>query len=212
MHLKYGVSIHRRLMAACLILVFAMLACGLPTSGGVGTPTPESTSTNAQPGVTLLAPTQAQPTQAVPTAANPQPPAPQAGEVLIYMVALEDAGKTGPQIGCGDSLIPVRRTIEPAANPITAALNLLFSVKTQFYGESGLYNALYQSNLSVQSAEVDASGNANVALVGQYQLGGTCDTPRFKAQIEQTILSISGVNSTNILLNGVPIDQALSMR
>jgi hypothetical protein len=84
--------------------------------------------------------------------------------------------------------------------------------KSQLYGESGLYNALWQSNLVVERAEVDANGTATAALTGQVMLGGTCDTPRFKAQIEQTMLSVPGVSAAVILLNGQPIDQALSQQ
>ena len=185
----------RRWLGVFLVLFLSAAACGLPVGRGANTPTP------------MLPGDPGQPTLAVPAATATSPG--RVAEVLIYMVALEDAGQSGPQIGCGDSLVAVRRSVEPTNAPITAALEILLSIKTEFYGESGLYNALYQSNLSIERAEVDANGAATVALVGQYALGGACDTPRFKAQIEQTILS-AGAQSASILLNGVPIDQALS--
>jgi hypothetical protein len=130
--------------------------------------------------------------------------------VLIYLVAVGDNGASGKQVGCGDSLVSVRRSIAPTPLAIVAALNELFALKGQYYGESGLYNALYQSNLRVDRAVVDENGAATVVISGQVMLGGACDTPRFKGQIEETILSINGVQSANILLNGKPIDEALS--
>lgn len=50
----------------------------------------------------------------------------------------------------------------------------LLAIDEQFYGESGLYNALYQSDLQVESAEVDESGTAVVHLSGEYALGDAC--------------------------------------
>jgi hypothetical protein len=133
-------------------------------------------------------------------------------EVIIYLVALEDGGASGPAVGCGDSLVAVTRPVAPTDHPIEAALNDLFSIKEQFFGESGLYTALYQSNLVVESVLVDANGAATVALSGQPMLGGTCDTPRVIGQIEQTVLAAPGVSSANILLNGQALEDALSTR
>ena len=72
-----------------------------------------------------------------PTVTQTRPPAPQTGEVLIYLVALEDNGASGKPVGCGDSLAPVRRSIAPTPLAIVAALNELFSIKGQYYGEVG---------------------------------------------------------------------------
>lgn len=42
--------------------------------------------------------------------------------IRIYLVAVGDDGKTGKKIGCGDSLLPVTRTIKKTAAPLTATL------------------------------------------------------------------------------------------
>jgi hypothetical protein len=55
-------------------------------------------------------------------------------------VALEDAGASGKEIGCGDSIIPVDLNVEPTAAPLTAALEELLAIDERFYGQSGLYN------------------------------------------------------------------------
>ena len=67
------------------------------------------------------------------------------GRTYMYLIAIEDGGQSGPQIGCNDSVIPVVIDIEPTIAPLTAAINRLLSLDEQYYGESGLYNALYQS-------------------------------------------------------------------
>jgi hypothetical protein len=131
--------------------------------------------------------------------------------VRIFLVAVDDNGKTGKKIGCGDSLIPVTRDIEPTTTPLKAALEELLSLKTQTYGESGLYNALYQSDLTVEKATV-TDGKAQVSLRGTYALGGTCDTPRFTEQLRETVLQFPSVDEVAILLNGKPIDDALSQK
>jgi hypothetical protein len=122
----------------------------------------------------------------------------------IFLVALDDNGQSGMPIGCGDSLIPVQVQVESADSvegQITAALEKLFSIDDQFYGESGLYNALYQSDLSVSSVDV-SNGHADVDLSGSLQVGGVCDEPRVEGQIRQTILQFDGIDSATVTLNG----------
>ena len=124
--------------------------------------------------------------------------------VNIYMVALE-----GGNVGCGDGLVAVRQTVPATNAPLTAALNQLLSQKSQYYGESGLYNALYQSNLRV--SRITRSGSAwRVYLTGTLRLGGVCDNPRVKAQLEQTALQFSTVKSVRFFVNGKALETLLS--
>ena len=76
-------------------------------------------------------------------------------QTQIYLIALEDDGQSGEPVGCGDSAIPVTVDIEPTIAPLTAALENMFAIDEQYYGQSGLYNALYQSNLSVQGIDIN---------------------------------------------------------
>jgi hypothetical protein len=127
----------------------------------------------------------------------------------IYLIALEDEGQSGPEIGCGDSAIPVMINIEPTIAPLTAALENMFTIDNEFYGQSGLYNALHQSNLSVQGIDID-NGHATIALNGDLQMGGTCDTPRVEAQLTQTALQYSTIDTVSITINGQPLEDILS--
>lgn len=127
----------------------------------------------------------------------------------MYLIALEDAGQSGAMIGCNDSVIPVVVEIEPTVAPLTAALNRLLSLDDQYYGQSGLYNALYQSDLTLQGAAVQ-NGEAIIRLTGELQLGGVCDNPRVQAQLEQTALQYNTVDSVTITLNGEPLESVLS--
>lgn len=214
----------RRLPLVLFVISFSAIACGLPTYSNHTQPAPSGT-----PGSSLAPfPTRTQPnfpTQTIAPAATALPPAPTSppplptgtkapallSEVIIYFIAIGDNGQSGPLVGCGDSLVKVKQPIEPTSGVIRAALNKLFSFKEQFIGQSGLYNALYQSDLTLGSASV-ADGVATVYLDGTVMLGGECDTPRFKGQIEHTILSQPGVKKANVFLNGKPIDEALSLK
>lgn len=130
----------------------------------------------------------------------------------IYLVAIEDGGQSGEAIGCGDSVIAVPRgTTTSGSEAIETALNDLFSLKEQYLGQSGLYNALYQSDLAVASVSVEGSA-ATVALTGQMAVGGVCDEPRFIAQIEHTVLGIPGINSASITVNGTPLADLFSQQ
>lgn len=170
---------------------------GQNSSESTPTPIPTTTSTT----VTSRTPTQeTSPTQAI---------TPQKQKVKVYLVAIDDAGKSGEAIGCGDSLIPVTREVAKTQGVLKASLMELFSLHDQYYGQSGLYNSLYNSHLQVDSANV-ANGNATVNLSGELSLGGVCDDPRVEGQIRSTAEQFETVKKVDIFLNGVPLSEALS--
>lgn len=127
----------------------------------------------------------------------------------IYLIALEDAGQTGQEIGCSDSVVPVEVEIEPTIAPLRAALEKLLAVDSEYYGQSGLYNALYRSDLQVQGIDI-VNREAIIDLSGELQLGGACDNPRVEAQLAQTALQFSTVDTVTIRLNGTPLAELLS--
>jgi hypothetical protein len=142
----------------------------------------------------------------------PQPASTSAEQtVKIFLITLEDNGQSGTLIGCGDSAVPVVVTIPQTQGVLRAALEKLLSAKQQHYGESGLYNALYQSDLQVAGVTIE-QGKAIIHLTGTVMLGGTCDAPRFEAQIEQTALQFSTVSDVAVFINDVPMEDALSQK
>ncbi len=155
-------------------------------------------------GTQLTIPGAGQPAQPTPT---PDMNPPSFTRTQIFLIALEDGGQSGQEIGCGDSVIPVEVQIEPTDAPFTAALEQLFSVG-ESYGQSGLYNALSNSTLAVQGIDI-TDGHATVALTGQLQVAGTCETPRIQAQLEQTALQYSTIDSVEYTINGEPLESAL---
>jgi hypothetical protein len=171
----------------------------------------------------LVACTPAAPSQTatpVPSTATPVPSTstpvastatPSQQTVKIFLIALEDNGRMGKQVGCGDSVVPVEVTIPPTQDPLRGALEALLSIKEQFYGQSGLYNALHQSNLQVESDSIEG-GKAIVHLTGQLVLGGECDNPRVEAQIDETVLQFPDVTQAEVYVNDQTLQQALSLK
>jgi len=168
----------------------------LPTGTGLppASPSPQPSATFEIPSVT-----------SAPTSA------PTVHMVQIFLIAIDDNGLGGKMIGCGDSLIPVQVEIPPTQGVLKAALEKLLSVKDQYYGQSGLYNALYQSDLQVESVTI-AAGKANVSLTGTLTMGGECDAPRVQAQLEGTVLQFPTVTEADIFINGKPLGEVLSLK
>lgn len=164
---------------------------------------------------TLLPPsaTDPQPLSTIPVPVETTIPTdlPTQNMVQIYLIAVDDNGQSGTPVGCGDSVIPVQVEIPPTQGVLKAALVALLTVKNQYYGQSGLYNALYQSDLEVESLSINGS-IATVYLTGTLRMGGECDAPRVQAQLEQTILQFQNVTGVTIFINGKPLGDVLSLK
>jgi hypothetical protein len=133
----------------------------------------------------------------------------------IYVVDIhsEDAPRTKNTIGCGDTLVQLKETITPTQGILQAALIKLFSIKERDVkvGTSTFYNALYQSNLKVESITI-TNGVATVKISGTTQLGGECDDPRVIAQIKQTVLQFSTIKQANIFINNKKLEDYFSLK
>jgi hypothetical protein len=132
-------------------------------------------------------------------------------QIKLFLIALDDQGKKGDKIGCGDSVVPFTLYIPKTPNPLSAAIHSLLSIKDSKYGSSGLYNALYQSNIKLDSTAVE-NGKIIIKLSGKFKLDGACDNPRVEAQLTQTALQFPGASEAVITLNGVPLKTALSLK
>ena len=122
-----------------------------------------------------------------------------------------NGGGSGKTIGCGDTLVFVDRDITPTSAPLSAAIREQLSIHDLNYGQSALYNALYQSNLTLASASI-VNGHATINLTGNLSTGGVCDIPRVEAQLEETALQFSTVTGVTVYVNNVELHQALSQK
>lgn len=137
----------------------------------------------------------------------------QASPVNVYWILEGDNGQAGTPIGCGDSLVMSSvQGLDPAltgAERVEAGIESLLAQREREIGERGLTNALYNSELTLQGAEIDGD-TVTVNLSGQPLSAGTCDDPRIIEQLEQTALVNSGVTTASILVDGTPIREFMS--
>lgn len=131
--------------------------------------------------------------------------------LTIYYAALNDAGKTGTKIGCDDSAVAIKTAEIETADQIKTTFDRLLADKSQYFGQSGLYNALYNSTLKYENSTVYVE-SVTVNLSGKFSLGGVCDIPRVKAQLEMTAASAAGVDKAYIFVNGKSLDDVLSLK
>jgi len=187
-----------------LLLVVSFLFLAAYVSITFRNPTPTVipgtiTSISPKPTNTSMPPTQ-----------TPQPAG--ADRVKIFLIAVGDNGVSGKQIGCGDSLVPVDMAISPTLAVLQAGLSELFKLEGQkYYGQSGLYNALYQSHLTITSLNI-VNREAVISLAGTLSITGDCDDPRIKNQLEAIALQFNSIDKVSVYINGVLLDQLLSGR
>lgn len=190
-----------------------------PSATASDSPTPTTTASPTTPAPT---PTEtARPTSAPPSSAPARPtattePTPpglpeQVAPLTVYYVAVGDNGVAGPAIGCGDSTVATTTAPVRFTDQVGPSIRTLLANKNRDVGLSGLVNALYQSNLAYVGGELNGS-TIIIWLTGQFMLGGVCDVPRAKAQLEYTAMAASGATSAQVIVNGRPIDEVLSLK
>lgn len=171
-----------------------------------------ATSPPVAPPSTAAAPTSSAPASPQPTEEPAQPGLPeQVAPLTIYYVAVDDNGVSGPLIGCGDSLVATTTAPVRFTDQVRPSIETLLANKSRDVGLSGLVNVLYQSNLSYTGGELTGS-TITIYLAGQFMLGGVCDIPRAKAQLEYTAMAAAGATSAQVFVNGRPIDEVLSLK
>ncbi|HSU47903.1 MAG TPA: hypothetical protein VLJ40_13405 [Arthrobacter sp.] len=183
------------------------------TAGATSSATPTSpTGTSAPPTSPAAAPPSSAPA-GPPAAGEPAPTGlpEQVAPLTIYYVAVGDSGRSGPAIGCGDSLVATTTAPVRFTDQVGPSVGTLLANKSRDVGQSGLINVLYQSSLTYLAGELNGS-TITIWLSGQFMLGGVCDIPRAKAQLEYTAMAASGATSAQVFVNNRPIDQVLSLK
>jgi spore germination protein GerM len=132
-------------------------------------------------------------------------------EVKVFLIAVDDAGRSGKKIGCDDSVVAVTRALRPTRTPLKAALKELLRIPRSYGSEPELYNALHQSELRLESVSIRRDV-ARLNFAGRLVTGGVCDSPRVQAQIEETALQFPTVKQVKVFINGTPLSEYLSER
>jgi hypothetical protein len=194
-----------------------------PTTSATESATPSSAASptaSASASVTASPTASAPPSSATgsPTATETSAPGPtftgfpeQVAPLTVYYVAVGDNGISGPKIGCGDSLVATTTAPVRFTDQVGPSVGALLANKSRDVGMSGLVNVLYQSNLTYLGGELNGS-TITIYLSGQFMLGGVCDVPRAKAQLEYTAMAASDATSAQVFVDGRPIDEVLSLK
>jgi hypothetical protein len=127
-------------------------------------------------------------------------------EVKVYLIALNDQGRTGAKVGCDDSLVPVTRTINATDAPLKAALQELLSMPREYEGR--LSNSWHGRNLKVRTVTLRA-GVATIRITGELFVAGVCDAPRIEAQIKETTRQFPTVRTVKVFVNNRTLAQAI---
>jgi spore germination protein GerM len=128
--------------------------------------------------------------------------------IKVYLVALDDDGRTGKKIGCGDSLIAVAHTIKKTPAPLTAAIRELLATPPESEGTPKLQNFWKGRNLRVKSVAV-RNGTATIQLLGEVFVAGVCDIPRIQSQIEETARQFPTVKRVKVFIGKQTLADAI---
>ncbi|MSR86693.1 hypothetical protein EXS70_00770 [Candidatus Peribacteria bacterium] len=138
--------------------------------------------------------------------------------VKVFLTMPEDTGAKGKMIGCNDILVSVDREVPNTKAMLQASIEALLSLPitynadglpSPFFGNSQMYNALYQSKLQLQKATI-VNGTANIYLTGELMTGGVCDDPRVIAQVEETARQFPTVQRVQTWINGQALESYFS--
>ncbi len=134
--------------------------------------------------------------------------------MVIQIPLLVDASNpdyTGPIVGC-DKVVMVEKTVPKTQQPLNAALHQLFLHEDAWEPWNGTPSNFLSAHpgLSFDHAVV-VGGVATIYIVGTIgPLGGVCDDPRLRTELEQTALQFPSVTSVKFSLNGAPTDLRIS--
>jgi len=191
---------------------------GAPRDAPAGLPTPPAEEPGAETGgEPAREPADgpagaAEATEAMPAAGAAAPPV---DGVQIFLVDLE-AGADDGTFGCGDRLVGVGVTTAAEGTVeerVAAAVRALLEPGGE-QAPGHLYDALERSALTLDRVEPAPApaGLYRVHLAGTLALGGVCDHPRVRAQLEATATQFAGVEEVEFYVGGEPLDALLAGR
>ncbi|WP_461635956.1 GerMN domain-containing protein [Glutamicibacter soli] len=199
----------QRMSRLPIALGLGMLFLATGCSGGDGDDPNDSTAPAAQ------TPSSVESEMASPTGSStpsaPSSAAATTAALTLFYVAVGDAGKSGTEIGCGDSLVATQTGPEEFTNQVEASVEALLADDNEELGGSGLRNALAASDLEYVASTVDGDV-VRVELEGTVNSGGTCDDPRIIEQLKYTAMTAAGTGEAEILVAGEKIEEVLSTK
>ncbi len=125
----------------------------------------------------------------------------------VFFIALDDNGKIGEAVGCGDSVVGIPTVVSSSDDPAEAGVKALLANHNARNGRFS--NALANSRLTLVARTEGADG-WTYKLSGTLSSGGVCDDPRIIAQLTKTAEAASGGQPVHFTVNDKPITTLLS--
>ena len=196
-------------VAAAAVATAAPVAGAMPGAVAVGRAARAAAAAAAYPGVAGLTGGPRACTMAAAVGSRRRAGQRTGGTRVVFVLpggAGVDAG-----IGCGDRLMALPVPVAEGGDPLRTAIEALLSSGQRLAERAGLYNAFGRSRLRIEELRVQA-GVVTLRLAGELRLGGACDAPRVRAQLEGTVLHFPGLRELRVTVNGVPLAELLSGR
>ena len=133
-------------------------------------------------------------------------PAQKTSKVKVYLVAVDDKGKSGRKIGCDDSLVAVTRTINAATPTLKAAMEELVAISGD--DDKKLGNYVFGPELKVESVKL-SKGTATIRFSGHISVAGICDEPRITEQIMATAKQFPNVKRVKVFVGKETLANAI---
>lgn len=131
-------------------------------------------------------------------------------QARLFKVAIETTSQTfeGPKFGCNDKLVPFEVPLQYSGRKrLELLIRKLFTTK----GKNGLANRLYGAKIKIRAITI-YQNKAEIKLSGKFIIKGTCDIPRIKKQLHQTVLQNSNLNEVTFYIDDKTLDQYLSLK
>jgi hypothetical protein len=126
----------------------------------------------------------------------------------IYMIAEGDKGKQGKKFGCDDSLVAIERQVV-SGSTLSDVYQDFLDVRDQKFEDTDLINALYQSDLHLDSASIQAH-TAHIFLSGTLKKpADDCERQRIQAVLEEPAKQFEGVKEVDLKINNIALEEAL---
>lgn len=111
---------------------------------------------------------------------------------IVFFLTAEKADYKGKdaymEFGCDSLLVPVKKEIAKTQSDLAEAIVQLITTKEMAYGDLGLRNAVAPSAPKIRLTNIHYEGKTRVVdFEGSFVSAGTCDDPRIKAQISETV-------------------------
>ncbi|NUL44478.1 GerMN domain-containing protein [Cellulosimicrobium funkei] len=136
-------------------------------------------------------------------------------ELPLYFVALNGEfppATTGRDVACQDLLVRVSTVPVKTEDRVGTAVGFLIDDEQYSHGDPAITNSLDPSEDGLRYVSSRVEGDTvTVELAGDVVTRSQCESFRIRAQLDRTAAEAAGVGNAEILVDGVRIEEVLSL-